>query len=422
MDIPESEQNLRREAIARRLSGESRKAICEDLHRATSWFDKWWAEYRRHPQTDFADGVRTPHTSPQRTPTTVVQAIVSIRQTLEAAATPETRYGLIGPRAIQGQLEHLGLAVPSAATIQRIMQHAGLTHAIGAGQDTAYYPWPDAWALNAIHATDIITRHVHGGEVIQNFHTIDHYSHAVYLSQHPDKTSQTSGAHLLASWSKLGLPRVQQLDNEGCFAGGTTHPHIVGRVVRLCLFCGVEVWFTPFYEPKRNYQIETFHSIWERAFWSRQAFRDRRHVQQEVPLFEHWYDTAYRPPQLDGRTPAQMREGVQALCLTSRQRELIPLERLPVTAGRIHFMRKVDPTGQIELVNEAWLLGARWIGEYVRATIDTAEQKISFWHQPDATRDWRLLKKQQFRLPEAVQPLKPEFRRKCTRCREYWPS
>ncbi len=422
MDTPESEQALRREAIARRLSGESRKAICEDLQHATSWFDKWWAEYRQHPQTDFADGSRTPHTSPQRTPPEVAQAIVSIRQTLEAAATPETRYGLIGPHAIQDQLERLGLTVPSAATIQRILQHAGLTHAIGAGQETAYYPWPEAWAVNAIQATDIITRHVHGGEPIQNFHTIDHYSHAVYLSQQADKTSLTSCEHLLASWRKLGLPQVQQLDNEGCFAGGQTHPHVLGRVVRLCLFCGVEVLFIPFYEPKRNYQIETFHSLWAQAFWSRQEFRDRTHVQREVPLFEQWYHTRYRPPQLNGHTPAQMRQGAKVVCLTPRQQGLIPLQRLPVTVGRVHFMRKVDPKGQIELLNEPWLLGARWIGEYVRATIDTAEQQISFWHQTDATRDWRLLKTRQFRLSETVQPLRPEFRRKCTRCREYWPG
>ncbi len=85
-------------------------------------------------------------------------------------------------------------------------------------------------------------------------------------------------------------------------------------------------------------------------------------------------------------------------------------------------MRKVDTKGQIELLNEPWLLGVRWIGEYVRATINTTEQQISFWHQADATSDWRLLKTRQFRLSETVQPLRPEFRRKRTRCREYWPG
>lgn len=416
------EQDLRREAIRRRLAGEPRKDICEDLGRATSWFDKWWAEFRRNPHTDFADRPRAPENSPQQTPQAVVHAILSIRQTLEAAATPETRYGLVGARAIQGQLERLRIDPPSLATIQRILQVAGLTHPVGAGQDSAYYPWPEAWAVNAIHATDIITRHVHGGEAIQNFHTIDHYSHMAFLSQHPDKTSATSSSHLLATWSQLGLPQIQQLDNEGAFCGGHTHPHVLGRVIRLCLFCGIEPLFTPFYEPKRNYQIETFHSLWDHAFWSRQQFRDRAHVQAEIPLFEKWYHTVYQPPALRGKTPAQMRRGLAVPHLTPELQHLIPAGRLPLIGGRLHFMRRVDTAGAIELLNEPWTIGAKWIGEYVRATINTTEQCVTFWHQPDQGSAWRLLKTRQFRLREGVQSIHPEFQRNRTRCREYWPG
>ena len=42
-----SGQALRQEAIRRRLGGESRKAISMALNHATSWFDKWWSEYRK---------------------------------------------------------------------------------------------------------------------------------------------------------------------------------------------------------------------------------------------------------------------------------------------------------------------------------------------------------------------------------------
>lgn len=228
------------------------------IWRSPSWLDKWWAEYGANPRTDFADHSRAPHVSPWAIPEPVRRAVITVRQTLEAATTPETRYGLIGPRAIQTRLERLKLPIPSPATLQRILQAEGLTHPIGAGHDAAYYPWPLAWTVNAIHATDIITRHLRGGEEVQNFHTIDHYSHAAYLSQQVDKRSATTCAHLLDSWQKLGLPQIEQLDNEDAFRGGHTHPRVIGQVVRLCLFCGVEPLFIPFYEPKRNYQIETF--------------------------------------------------------------------------------------------------------------------------------------------------------------------
>ena len=55
MHMHTSEQDLRREAIRRRLTSERRKDICHNMDRSTSWFDKWWAEYRANPQTDFAD-------------------------------------------------------------------------------------------------------------------------------------------------------------------------------------------------------------------------------------------------------------------------------------------------------------------------------------------------------------------------------
>jgi hypothetical protein len=420
MDTHTTEQDLRCEAIRRRLQGERRCDICQDLARSTRWFDKWWGEYCQNPLSDLDDHSRAPHASPQAMPDSVVQAVISVRQRFEAAATSETKYGLIGPRAIRGQLEHLRIVpLPSLPTIQRILAEHSLTHPLGAGSASAYYPWPLAWEVNAIHATDIITRHVRGGEEIQNFHTIDHYSHAVSLSQHTDKTSATTGAHLLAAWSQLGLPHLQQFDNEGSFCGGHTHPHIIGRVVRLCLFCGIEPLFTPFYEANRNYQIETFHSLWDKAFWSRQEFRNRDHVQAEVPAFERWYHTVYQPPSLEGKTPAQMRCGARMVYLTQDLARLIPNGRWPITAGRVHFMRRVDPTGHTELLNERWLVGEKWIGEYVRATINTAEQVLTFWHQAGEQADWRLIKTRQFRLKETVHDLLPQFRRKCARCRDY---
>src|SRR5574337_144118 len=423
MDTDTTEQTLRREAIRRHVLGERRCDICRDLNRTTRWFDKWWAEYLRDPQTGFADHSRAPHTSPHAMPPSVVQAVVAIRRAFAAAKTPETKYGLIGRRAIRGELERLKIApLPSLATIQRILAQAELTYPIGAGSASAYYPWPIAWGVNAIHATDIITRHVYGGEEIENFHTIDLYSHAVYLTQHSDKSSATMGAHLRKTWANLGLPFLQQLDNEAAFCGGHTHRRVIGQVVRLCLFCGVEPFFTPMYEAKRNYQIETFHSLWDKGFWSREDFANLAHVQAETPAFLRWYHTCYQPPSLNGQTPAQMRRGIPIRRLTPDLQRLLPGGRMPITAGRIHIMRKVDGAGQITLLNETWPIGEKWLGEYVRATINTAQQTLTVWHQEDADADWRSIKTRQFRLKEPVHDLLPAFQRNRERCRELWPG
>jgi hypothetical protein len=114
-----------------------------------------------------------------------------------------------------------------------------------------------------------------------------------------------------------------------------------------------------------------------------------------------------------------MRRGAQVVRLTLALARLIPEDRVPIAAGRLHFMRKVEPAGQIELLNETWDVGKKWRGEYVRATINTAQQTLTIWHQAGTDADWRLLKTRQFRLEESMCTVLPAFRRNRARCREY---
>jgi len=423
MDNYITEQELRREAIRRHLLGERRCDICRTLGRSWRWFDKWRGEYQGNPDTDFSDHSRAPHLSSHQTLPEITRAIISIRKARESGRTVRTRFGLIGHRTIQSDLVSLGHdEIPSLSTIQRILAQGGLTHPLGVAEDMAIYPWLTAWSVNAIHATDIITRHLRGGAEIQNIHTIDHYSQAVHLSQHLDKTSDTIRQHLLESWANLGVPFLHQTDNEGAFCGGHTHPRVMGKVVRQCLFCGVEPLFIPEYEAKRNYRIERFHGLWCQGFWSHRLFRSLSHIQTNIPTFTNWYHTEYHPPLLGGQTPQQMREGFKPFRLTLHLRKLIPSERLPITAGRIHVIRKIDPQGTMTMFNESWPVHKKWMGEYVWATIDTAQQQIDFWHLPDSESEWSHIQTRAFHLIEPVQKLLPEFYRNRARCREQLPG
>lgn len=416
-----TEQDLRREAIRRRLSGERRNDICCDLGRSTRWFDKWWEEFRRNPSTDFADGSRAPLTLSSRTSQEIERLIVELRKILESSSP-----GLVGARAIWGKLVELKVKpLPSETTIQRILANHSLTHPLGAASQTAYYPWLPLWEINSVFATDIITRHIRGGAEVENFHTLDLFSQAACLSQHSDKTSATTCSHLLKSWEKLGLPSIHQFDNEGAFCGGHTHRLIIGRVVRLCLLCGVEAFFTPVYEPKRNHEIESFHGLWVKAFWSRYEFSDIADVSLHSPEFWHWHYYHYRPPSLQGKTPAQMRYGNSVVKLSKELGRLIPdfhNQRLPISVGRFHIMRKVNSAGCVDLLNESWLVGKKWIGEYVRATIDTKKQTLSINYKADDEADWKIIKTRVFRIKESVHDLMPQFKRNRARCYDYLPG
>jgi hypothetical protein len=383
---------------------------------------KWWILFRLHPQLDLASRSRAAQTVFGKTPAGVEKTIVRIRRAFQEAKTPATRYGLIGHRAIHAEMERLGVEpLPSLPTIQRILHKHALTRRAADEGDDVFYPALAARRLNAIHATDIITRHLRGGQVIQNFHTFDLFSHAVHMTQALDKRSATACRHLVETWADLGLPRLAQFDNEDSFRGGHTHSRVLGAVVRLCLYVGVEPLFIPFYEAKRNHWVEGFHALWVSAFWSRYRFDDLGHVQREVKKFLRWYWTRYHPPSLAGKTPSQMREGSRPVLLTPERRRLIP-EPLPVTAGFIHFVRRVDVEGRIVVLNQAWTVGRRWAGRYVWARIETESQAMTIWHRKDSDAAWRQIKDVRFPIAETVHRLKPAFRRNCSRCPDHWPD
>ena len=141
--------------------------------------------------------------------------------------------------------------------------------------------------------------------------------------------------------------------------------------------------------------------------------------------FLHWYHHHYRPPCLHGKTPAPLCHDHPGLRLTpdvQRQLPDFPTAPLPLTAGRIHFMRKDDSAGYVEILNERWRVGPHWSGEYVRATINTAQQSLTFWHKADENAHWRNLKTRIFYLQESIHDLLPQFKRNRARCRDYLPG
>ncbi|MCS6848841.1 MAG: hypothetical protein RMN52_14140, partial [Anaerolineae bacterium] len=144
----------------------------------------------------------------------------------------------------------------------------------------------------------------------------------------------------------------------------------------------------------------------------------------QAPHFLRWYLQVYDPPALNGLTPLQVRQGTSLRGFDPYRQALVPTTHLPITAGYIHFMRKVDSSAHIELLNERWLVHKNLIGCYVRATLNLADQQLSIWHKPDELASWRRIKTRIFRLKEPVHDLLPAFtfKHNCTRCREYYPA
>jgi hypothetical protein len=381
---------LRRTAVKRYRAGIPAAEVARQLHHSRSWVYKW-AHYRnQHPWTRFRSAPRTSFHHPNQLSAKSERRIVRLRQLLMRHRQPRLRFTSVGARTIQKEwCRRYREPAPSLSTIQRVLKRHHLTIQAPAPSHRAYRPHPLATYPNAVHATDIITRWITGGEVVQTFNTVDLYSNDAYSTSHAHKTAAAACDHLLQSWQQLGVPDVAQFDNESAFSGGN-HPWVLSKVVRLCLYMGIEVLFIPLGEADYNSPVETFNHLWAQRFWGRHHFTRRRDVSRVRRTFLAWYRSQYIAPRQPD-TPERMRLGAHLHTLAPCNARGLP-KRLPICAGRVQAVRRVSPEGRVRFLNQTLRVGKRYRERYVWLTLETAHQRLSIWYQARAAAPWKRIK------------------------------
>jgi len=401
------EHRVRRRAL--RLLGVGIKPgeVLKRVGRSRSWLWKWRTRFGNQGSAGLRSQARRPRTSPRAWASAMVRLIVQTRKRLSNAQT-----GLIGARAIRTDLKTLmpRRRLPSERTIYRVLQRAGQSaHLPPRDPTAAYFPAPSEEGQGSIDALDWTCRYLTGGTKVYAFHTLNLRTRTLYQTLACDKTLATVQHHVLGAWKTRGLPRFLQTDNDAVFCGGYKATRVVGHFTRLCLWVGVELIFLPFKEPKRNFQVEQLNGLWGgRAFWQRHRFRCFGDVCRLSPHFLHWYMQVYTPPALNGATPAQRQRTERRLRLPPALVRWLP-NPLPITAGRVHFLRPVQPDGTIRILNEVWPVSKALAGHYVWATLTTHRRSLAIWFRRDAKHDWRLLKHVSYDLEEPVRKRTPLF-------------
>jgi transposase InsO family protein len=400
------EYQLRRRAIRLTLQGHERTTILARTGRSPAWLSKWQRRFAELGWQGLHSHSRAPHNRSARYSQHMRQLVVATRHRLR-----KRRVGLSGPQAIQDELRHSHLLrrVPSLATIKRILHDAHLIHHPKVPK-RGYFPQPTPTATYVLHAMDWTARYLSGGAKLFVFHTVDVQTRALHQTLHTDKSGATVRAHALAAWQQLGLPDGLQLDNDAAFNGGYKVPRLFGAFVRLCLYLGIEPIFLPVGEPKRNSVVERLHGLWSQTFWRTHRFDTLAAVRRAAPQFMRFYTHRYHPVALQGATPGQAHQQVRRRRLSAAELAGLPSE-LPLTAGRVHFVRLVSAQGQITLLNETWTVGKRLAGQYVWATISTARRRLRIYHRQSAEAEVRLVKEFGYALHEQVVPLSVQFQR-----------
>jgi len=398
----------RRMAVRLYRAGMPVTAIAWKLKQSTSWIYKWVRYQVCHRWTRFRSASRVPQHRPTQTPEVVERRILRLRRQLVRHQPRRLRFAGIGARTIQHEYRKRYGAAPSQSTIQRILGHHHL--GVHARRPRARYrPHPAAEVPNAVQATDIITRWIYGGATVQTFNTVDLYSNDASSTTHADKTGAEARQHLLRTWKTLGMPALAQFDNEAAFSGGR-HAQAISQVVRLCLYFGIPVLFTPLGEASYNWQVETFNELWADRVWNRHQFSRRGDVPRVQQAFLNWFRTGYIAPR-QSDTPAHLREGHPIRRLPEACAASLP-EHLPICAGLIHAVRRVTETGYTSFLNLPVRVGKRYAGRYVWLTLETAHQRLTVWYQARAGVEWRQLKELPFPLKEPVLPVPKQFTRR----------
>jgi putative transposase len=319
--------------------------------------------------------------------------------------TPETSYAFCGAVAIHQELDNLGYRTkPALSTINRVLKRNGLI----AKQDKdakkksskKYYPEIKARHPGHLHQLDLVTpRYIKGFGVIISVNRIDVYTAQANLEQYQSKGANSIISFIIDDWKTFGIPRYLQLDNEASFRGSLYHSRSFGKLSRFCLNFGVELVFIPFNEPWRNAHIESFNSRFDKMLWQPKIFKDLEHVRSESKKFRDKHNNyqEYRKNNFSKQKPKSYatRYLPESFTFDSSQ-------DLPLTRGRLHFVRLIAENGNINILNEDFYVDKNLSFEYVWAIISTKDLNMKIWYQATKGAPKELLKTVPYKLREPV--------------------
>lgn len=392
------ELSARQQAIRMRLAGESVPLICKTLHRCEAWVHKWWQRYVTLGSEGLYDLTHANEHVVNRTPAHIERAVISIRRRLAAHAKPQTRYALVGAATIYAELKELHYTpLPTVRTIERILQRANLTSPpmrLARRVPHTTYPGPQAHDSNQVHQVDLVGPRYLTGRKTKHYFLIckDAFDQAVYAEFIVGCTMRQVLDFLVHAWQRLGLPQYVQFDNGQQFYGWGRWPRSLNRVIRLVLRFGVQPVFIPEAQPQRNGSVENFNGWFQPLLLSR-PFAHVAAVRRELAQLLRTVNERHVHPHLAYKTPVQFRRGkrmhkVPANCT-------LYLNKLPISAGKITFIRWVPPHGSIDILGEAINVGRRLRFQYVKTILDTRKQTLKVY------RDGRLIKQLAFKLRAA---------------------
>ena len=364
----------RRRAVERFLRGEGPAAICVSMGYSLRWFYKWLGRHGAGSPGWYLEASRRPHHIARQSGPELEGIVRTIRLSLDQEGA------FCGAQAIRWEMEALAIRpLASVRTISRILLRQQLTRRrVGPYQPKGKrYPAPIARHPGAVHQSDFVGPcYLQGALRFYSLNSVDLSTARCAVQPLVSRGAQGTIDAFWSSWSRLGLPQHQQVDNELVFYGSPAHPRGMGSLIRLCLTQDIEVWFIPPGEPWRNGVVEKFNDHWRQKLLGRIRMKAFEDVQRESIAFEQRHNSRYRYSKLGGKTPTgALAASAGKLCFPAS----FPPPRHPLPkpqSGRYHLIRFIRSDGLLDVFGEKFKAPPETAYEYIQATVEVQRQRL----------------------------------------------
>ncbi|MEE9297849.1 MAG: helix-turn-helix domain-containing protein [Acidimicrobiia bacterium] len=384
---------LRRRAVELAGQGWRPAAIGRELGRSREWVRVWLGRYEAEGEAALVDRSRRPHSSPTRLPESVINEIVTVRGLLEG-----DRFANSGPAAIAAEIERRGLlgTVPSLSSIKRVVAQAGLSRPYRKRRrsNTSFLGLPNVTEPGVWQQSDWVQdRHLAGGIRFQSLQITDVGSHMMSAAQHPRRTLNAAVRQLTErAWPHMSIPLAMGTDN--AFVG-TSHRNNPWTIwIRVLLMFGVEAIIAPPNSLGFTNHVEAVNWLWQDRTINRYHYDSLEALRVDTVGFLDWANTRraiLNPEEYGTRYPVEY-----VAAHTDQLRWPPPgfriddylqpgnTNRIPLTRGRVTFLRHIDTGHTITIANTTWPVPKSLpLGVLVVAAINTATGRLKIRHRGD---------------------------------------
>ncbi len=136
--------------------------------------------------------------------------------------------------------------------------------------------------------------------------------------------------------------------------------------------------------------------------WEREKWTDLEHILRESKTFlirhNNRQDRKYRKTDLKAIPHRKLPEDFE-----------IGADSLPITEGKVHFIRQMKRDGTISVLNEDFDVGESLAYEYVWATVDTKQEQLKVHYLEKNAEETDLIKIYEYKIGENVKRFEEKF-------------